>query len=71
MSMAFGVASAAPHGGVFILPVIHGPGAFLLSVVVGTLITGVLVTLLKRVGRAKEHAGEIPGVPQTQQSVGA
>ena len=55
----------------FILPVIHGPGAFLLSVVVGTLITGVLVTLLKRVGRAKEHAGEIPGVPQTQQSVGA
>lgn len=71
MSMAFGVASAAPHGGVFILPVIHGPGAFLLSVVVGTLITGVLVAPLKRVGRAKEHAGEIPGVPQTQQSVGA
>ena len=71
LCMAFGVTSAAPHGGIWIWPVIGGLGGFLLSILVGTVIVGVLVTLLKRLGSAKQHAGAVPGVPQTQQGVEA
>ncbi|RLY92170.1 PTS sugar transporter [Kocuria tytonicola] len=71
LCMAFGVTSAAPHGGIWILPVIGGWGGFLLSILVGTVIVGVLVTVLKRLGGAERHAGEVPGVPQTQQGVEA
>ena len=71
MCMAFGVTSAAPHGGVWILLVIGGQGGFLLSILVGTVITGVLVTLLKRMGGVAKHVGDVPGVPQTQQVVEA
>ena len=71
MTMAFGVTSAAPHGGFFILPVIGGPLAFIGSVLVGTLVPGVLVTLLKRVGGVEKRAAETPGVPATPQTVEA
>ncbi|MDO4919282.1 fructose-specific PTS transporter subunit EIIC [Kocuria sp.] len=71
MSMAFGVTSAAPHGGIWILPVIGGAFGFVLSILVGTAVTAVAVTLLKRIGRVKQHVGEVPGVPQTGQTVEA
>ncbi|RKQ34051.1 PTS fructose transporter subunit IIABC [Kocuria tytonis] len=71
MTMAFGVTSPAPHGGFFILPVVDGRIAFIGSVLVGTVITAVLVTLLKRVGGVEKRVGEVPGIPQTQQSVEA
>ncbi|MGX5358505.1 PTS fructose transporter subunit IIABC [Kocuria sp. KH4] len=52
ISMATGVTSAAPHGGVWILPVIGNPLMFLLSVVVGTVVTAGIVVALKHVGGA-------------------
>ena len=69
--MAFGVTSAAPHGGIWILPVIGNPLAFVASILVGTVVTGVVVTLLKRVGNVKQHVADVPGVPQTNQTVEA
>ena len=69
--MAFGVTSAAPHGGIWIWPVIGGLGAFVGSILVGTVITAVLVTLLKRVGGVEKRAAETPGVPTTPQTVEA
>ena len=39
--------------------------------IVIAVIVGVLVTLLKRLGGARQHAGEVPGVPQMQQKVEA
>ena len=71
MTMAFGVTSAAPHGGIWIWPVIGGLGAFMGSILVGTVITAVLVTLLKRVGGVEKRAAETPGVPATPQTVEA
>ncbi|MFI7495222.1 fructose-specific PTS transporter subunit EIIC [Kocuria sp. M4R2S49] len=50
LSMAFGVTLAAPHGGVWVLPVIGNPLLFLLAVVAGTVVTAVLVIALKHVG---------------------
>ncbi|MHC5559774.1 PTS fructose transporter subunit IIABC [Kocuria sp. U4B] len=52
ISMATGVTSAAPHGGVWILPVIGNPLMFLLSVLVGTVVTAAVVVGLKHVGGA-------------------
>lgn len=69
MTMAFGVTSAAPHGGIWILPVIDGRLAFVASILVGTVITGVVVTVLKRFGHVEKSVGEVPGVPQTKQTV--
>ncbi|CAL8896735.1 hypothetical protein KVA01_05740 [Kocuria varians] len=71
LCMAFGVTSAAPHGGIWILPVIGNPLAFVASILVGTVVTGVVVTLLKRVGNVKQHVADVPGVPQTKQTVEA
>ena len=71
MTMAFGVTSAAPHGGIWIWPVIGGLGAFVGSILVGTVITAVLVTLLKRVGGVEKRAAETPGGPTTPQTVEA
>ncbi len=71
MTMAFGVTSAAPHGGIWILPVIDGRLAFVASILVGTVITGVVVTVLKRFGHVEKRVGEVPGVPQTNQTVEA
>lgn len=71
MTMAFGVTSAAPHGGIWILPVVDGRIAFVASILVGTVITGVVVTVLKRFGHVEKRVGEVPGVPQTNQTVEA
>ena len=39
------------------------------AILAGTVVTAVLVTLFKRIGNVKKHVGEVPGVPQTQQTV--
>lgn len=48
LSMAFKVGSRAPHGGVFVFFAIDPFWAFLLAVVVGTLVAAFLVTILKQ-----------------------
>ncbi|MGW0778728.1 PTS fructose transporter subunit IIABC [Streptomyces sp. NPDC002835] len=47
LSMAFGATLRAPHGGVFVVPLIGQPLLFLLAVAAGTAVTAALVVLLK------------------------
>ncbi|TDC74361.1 PTS fructose transporter subunit IIABC [Streptomyces hainanensis] len=47
LSMAFGSTLRAPHGGVFVVPLVGSPVAYLLAVAAGTLVTTTLVVLLK------------------------
>lgn len=47
LSMAFHVGSHAPHGGIFVLFAIDNPVWFILSIVAGTVVSGLLVTAFK------------------------
>ena len=56
LSMALGAASKAPHGGIFIFFAIDRVWAFILAIVVGTLVAALLVTALKASARRKAAA---------------
>lgn len=64
LSMAMHVGSRAPHGGIFVLFAIDGKLWFVLSVVIGALISCALTLLLKRMGarKAAAAAAEAPAV---------
>ena len=62
LCLGMGVTSAAPHGGIWILPVIDGRIWFVVSILVGTVITAVVVVLLKRIGHTGERAAETPAI---------
>lgn len=47
LSMYFGCLLPAPHGGLFVLPIITNPMMYLLSVLVGTVVTALLLGILK------------------------
>jgi PTS system fructose-specific IIC component len=55
--MATGVTSQAPHGGVFVFFAIGNFAMFVVSVLVGTVITAVAVVLLKRFARRRPVEG--------------
>ncbi|AHH10812.1 Pts system, fructose-specific iiabc component [Borrelia coriaceae ATCC 43381] len=48
LSAFFQVKLMAPHGGIFILPIVTNPLMWILSILIGTLITGLLIGLMKR-----------------------
>ena len=52
--MAFGNTLRAPHGGIWVLPLIGNPLTYLLAIAIGSVVTAVLVVVLKQVGRTKE-----------------
>ncbi|MEV5582570.1 fructose-specific PTS transporter subunit EIIC [Streptomyces parvus] len=52
LSMAFGATLRAPHGGVFVVPLIGEPFLYLLAIAAGTLVAAALVVLLKGARRA-------------------
>jgi PTS system fructose-specific IIC component len=54
MVMAFGSTLAAPHGGLWVTPLIGGIVPYLLAIVVGTVITAVMVIALKQMN-AERH----------------
>ncbi|MFJ6615943.1 fructose-specific PTS transporter subunit EIIC [Streptomyces sp. NPDC091289] len=59
LSMAFGATLRAPHGGVFVVPLIGQPYLYLLAIAAGTLVATALVVLLKGARRtAPDPAGE-------------
>ncbi|GAA1964741.1 fructose-specific PTS transporter subunit EIIC [Microbacterium deminutum] len=61
LSMAFGVTSLAPHGGIFVLFAINPIWGFLVALVAGTVVTALVVIALKRwVGRKELEAAEAP-----------
>jgi PTS system fructose-specific IIC component len=48
LSMAFNCTLMAPHGGIFVFPVVGNAGMYLVSLVVGTVISAVLLGVLKK-----------------------
>ena len=65
LSMAFGCTSRAPHGGIFVVPLIGNPFLYLIAIIIGTVVTAVPG------GHAQELAphtggggGRDPGHPQ-------
>ncbi len=50
IAMVGGVGDHAPHGGPIVLPVVEHRSAYVLAIVAGTLVTAVLITLLKMRG---------------------
>ncbi|MGC5325363.1 PTS fructose transporter subunit IIABC [Brevibacillus sp. SYSU BS000544] len=48
LSMLFGCTLPAPHGGLFVLPVVGNWAMYLVSIVVGTLVTAILLNILKK-----------------------
>lgn len=57
MVMALGCSTPAAHGGIFIVPITENPMMFLLALVVGSVVTGVLYAFLKKPNE-DENAGE-------------
>jgi PTS system fructose-specific IIC component len=53
--MAFGNTLRAPHGGIWVLPLIGNPFTYLIAIAAGTVVTAALVILLKQAGRSKEE----------------
>ncbi|WP_409254133.1 fructose-specific PTS transporter subunit EIIC [Bacillus sp. SCS-153A] len=49
LSMAFGIGLPAPHGGIFVIPVVGGnPLMYILAILIGSLVTAIMVGLLKK-----------------------
>jgi PTS system fructose-specific IIC component len=55
LSMAFGATLRAPHGGIFVVPLIGNPFLYLIAIAVGMCVTTTLVVVLK--GMRKPAAG--------------
>ncbi len=48
LSMFFGVLLPAPHGGIFVFPVVTNPVMYLVSVVIGSLVTAFILGAWKK-----------------------
>lgn len=46
--MAFQCTLMAPHGGIFVFPVVGNPLMYLLALVVGTVVSAILLGVLKK-----------------------
>ncbi|APE22198.1 MULTISPECIES: PTS fructose transporter subunit IIABC [Streptomyces] len=72
LSMAFECTLRAPHGGLFVLPLIGNPLLYLLAIVAGTVVSAGLVILLKGLRKtAPEGDGAVPAVVDPQVTVAA
>ncbi|MEU1176758.1 fructose-specific PTS transporter subunit EIIC [Streptomyces sp. NPDC005820] len=58
LSMAFGATLRAPHGGIFVVPLIGNPFLYLIAIAVGVCVTTALVVVLK--GLRKPALGSTP-----------
>lgn len=56
LCMALGVGSKAPHGGLFVFFAIDPFWGFVVSIIAGTLVAALLVTVLKQIGANKKKA---------------
>ncbi|HZG69966.1 MAG TPA: fructose-specific PTS transporter subunit EIIC, partial [Chondromyces sp.] len=49
LTMVFGIGLPAPHGGIFVFPIVNGnPLLYLLAVLIGAVVTAVMVGLWKK-----------------------
>ncbi|MEH0444545.1 fructose-specific PTS transporter subunit EIIC [Streptomyces sp. B21-102] len=69
LSMAFGATLRAPHGGIFVVPLIGDPFLYLLAVAAGVCVTTAVVVVLK--GLRKPLAGAGAAEPGTTQAPAA
>lgn len=58
ITMAFGSTLVAPHGGIWVLPLIGNAFGFLVALVIGTLVTAAIVIVLKSMRDARAVAEE-------------
>ncbi|MET9434679.1 fructose-specific PTS transporter subunit EIIC [Streptomyces sp. NPDC006551] len=71
LSMLFECTLRAPHGGIFVIPLIGNPLLYLVAIVAGTLVSAALVVLLKGARRPAPEAapGEKPATAGTDTKV--
>lgn len=48
LSMVFGCSIMAPHGGIWVIAVIHNPVQFILALLIGSVVAAILLALLKK-----------------------
>ncbi|MBT2376048.1 PTS sugar transporter subunit IIA [Streptomyces sp. ISL-111] len=70
LSMAFGCTLRAPHGGVFVVPLIGEPFLYLLAIAAGTLVATALVVLLKGARRTVAVPADEAGATAAASRVG-
>ncbi|MEV7071264.1 fructose-specific PTS transporter subunit EIIC [Streptomyces sp. NPDC093990] len=66
LSMAFGATLRAPHGGIFVVPLIGSPFLYLIAIAAGVCVTTALVIVLKSM--RKPAAGTTPTAAPTAQA---
>ncbi|MFI1000004.1 fructose-specific PTS transporter subunit EIIC [Streptomyces galbus] len=79
LSMAFGATLRAPHGGIFVVPLIGNPFLYLVAIAAGVCVTTALVVLLKGLRRPAPgtaptetaDGGTAPTAPEHKQPVAA
>jgi PTS system fructose-specific IIC component len=72
LTMAFGITSRAPHGGIFVFFAINNPIAWILSILIGAAVTGFVLVGLKRfVGPRSAQPVDEPAVASSAQPVAA
>ncbi|MCX5414805.1 fructose-specific PTS transporter subunit EIIC [Streptomyces sp. NBC_00059] len=69
LSMAFGCTLRAPHGGVFVVPLIGEPSLYLLAIAAGTAVSTALVVALKGVRRDPRTAASPAEVAEVAAAV--
>jgi PTS system fructose-specific IIC component len=69
LSMAFNATSRAPHGGIFVVPLIGNPLLYLVAIIVGSVVTALLVVTLKGLRRTPDQAAD--EVPATRAAAAA
>ena len=62
LTMAFGVTSQAPHGGIFVFFAIGNVLMFVISILAGTVVTALVVLALKR-WAARKTVDTVESVP--------
>ena len=48
LSMAFNCGLRAPHGGVFVIPVVSNPFGYIAAILIGAVVGGLMLALLKK-----------------------
>ncbi|NEE11962.1 PTS transporter subunit EIIA [Streptomyces sp. SID7499] len=61
LSMAFGATLRAPHGGIFVVPLIGNPFLYLVAIAAGVCVTTALVVVLKGMRKPAPGAGPASG----------
>ncbi|MFA4929914.1 MAG: PTS fructose transporter subunit IIBC [Patulibacter sp.] len=65
LSMGFGASSPAPHGGLWIVPLIGDPVLWVVAIAAGTAVTCACLVAVKSLGRRPVVAETTPGAPAT------